>query len=263
MKPTIKICVVQFLVLCLSNSCFGQTRGTVDIDPSPILLELFTSEGCSSCPPADTFVQQLDTSQPVPGAQLIVLSEHVDYFNHEGWTDPYSSPLITERQNAYVHALGLDTAYTPQIIVDGTEVLHLDDPQQMKHVFQLATTTPTIHIHLDSVNNNAKDPNVLNTHIEIGRGSDQRNVGIYLAVALDQVTSHVLRGENGGQSLTHVAVLQSLTKIGKLKKGSEFNEDVHVKLKSRTGPQKIRIIVFLQENGPGRVLGAAMTKVVH
>lgn len=263
MKPLAKIFAIQFLLLCLSSGCFGQTRRTAALGPTPILVELFTSEGCSSCPPVDKFVQQLDASQPVPGAQLIVLSEHVDYFNHEGWTDPYSSRWVTDRQFGYVHLLRLDNAYTPQIIVDGTSVLHLDDPHQMKQVFQKATLTPTIPIHLDSVSNDAKDQNVLQLHVGIDGAPEKRNVGIYLAVALDHATSQVLHGENGGQSLTHVAVLQSLKKVGQLRRGDTFNQDITVKLKRRTDPRNIRIVVFLQEDGPGRVLGAAMTKLAH
>jgi hypothetical protein len=252
---------VLLLVVCLAGECFAQTRHILSAGPTPILLELFTSEGCSSCPPADTFVQRLDDSQPVPGAQLIVLSEHVDYFNHEGWTDPYSSAWVTQRQNDYDHALGLDTVYTPQVIVDGTQVLHLDSSQQMKEVFQKAIASPTIPIHLGPVSNDASHPGKLSAHVEIDGGSDKRSAGIYLAVALDHATSQVLRGENGGQSLTHVAVLQSLTKVGQLRHGRKFDQEVPVKLKAGEVPEGIRVVVFLQEIGPGKVLGAAMSKV--
>jgi hypothetical protein len=226
----------------------------------PILVELFTSEGCSSCPPADALLQKLDATQPFPDAQLIVLSEHVDYWDHDGWKDPNSSSALTERQTEYVSALKLKTPYTPQIIVDGTAEIHLSDPEQEMKVFEKAGTNPKIPVRIAELTVDAADPSVLQAHIEADGNSEKHNADVYVAVALDRVESQVLRGENGGRRLTHVAVVQQLTKIGKLKKGQAFDQTVQLKLKPGTDPKNVRIVAFVQESGPGKSLGAAVRK---
>ncbi len=227
---------------------------------NPVLVELFTSEGCSSCPPADEFVQKLDSLQPVPGAQLIVLSEHVDYWDHDGWRDPNSSHALTERQDAYVHALGQSTPYTPEIIVDGTRQLKISDAHDVETVFQQAAATTKIPVHITRVTLNRDATNSLTVHVDADASAGEHSADLFVAVALDHVESQVLRGENGGRHLTHVAVVQQIAKIGKLNKGKSFSEDVQLKLQAATNLDQIRVVAFVQESGPGKLLGAAMWK---
>jgi len=234
---------------------------TSTADLRPVLVELFTSEGCSSCPPADGLIQKLDARQPIPGAQLIVLSEHVTYWDHDGWKDPNSSQALTDRQSAYEQALRHDTSFTPQIIVDGTaEIRNGTTPQQVEEVFEKAKATPKIPVRIGEVLVDSGNPTLLRVHIEIGENPDKRNADVYVAIALDHVESQVLRGENGGRRLVHVAVVQELTKVGKLQKGKNFAQDVELKLRPGTDPKDLRLMAFVQESSNGKVLGAALRK---
>ena len=230
-------------------------------DAHPVLVELFTSEGCSSCPPADLMIQKLDELQPIPGAQLIVLSEHVTYWDHDGWKDPNSSSALTDRQATYETALKEPSSYTPQIIVDGTEQIQINYPQQhMTDIFEKAAAAPKIPVRISEVTVAAGSPTVLRARIETDVNSEKHSADVYVAVALDHVESQVLKGENGGKHLIHVAVVQQLTKVGKLSKGKNFSQDVQLKLAPGTDPKNVRLVAFVQESGPSTVLGAAQRK---
>ncbi len=268
-SSTRALLIFALLCLALSPAARAQDR-TVASDPAatnastpaahPVLIELFTSEGCSSCPPADLFLQKLDALQPVPGAQLIVLSEHVTYWDHDGWKDPNSSSSLTDRQTSYVSAHRLPPPATPQLIVDGTEELRLGDPQQIKAVLEKAAATPKVPVRIGEVTVDAANPGVLRAHIETDVNSEKHGGDVFVAIALDHVESQVLKGENGGKHLVHVAVVQQITKVGKLPKGKTFNQDVQLKLAPGTDPKNIRVVAFVQESGPGDVLGAAQRK---
>jgi hypothetical protein len=208
----------------------------------------------------DQFVNKLDASQPVPGAQLIVLSEHVDYFNSEGWKDPYSSSLFTDRQKTYDSAMGVASPYTPQIIIDGSETLPLTDQQKMIDLFKKAEAEPTLPIQISDVSFETKTPPVAHAHIKVDGTSAKQNADIFVVAALNHAESQVSKGENNGKLLTHVAVVQELEKVGKLQKGKMLDKDVTIKLKSGTDPDNVRLIVFVQKSGGGKVLGSSMWK---
>ena len=228
---------------------------------TPMLVELFTSEGCSSCPPADKFLQTLD-GQPIPGAEIIVLSEHVDYWNHIGWRDPYSASFYSQRQSVYAKRFGLDSVYTPQMVVDGTSQFVGSNSGQADKVFRKALVVPKLPVHLSSISADAS--NTLHTHLETGTLDSSfglREAELYVAVALNRAESQVSSGENAGHRLAHVSVVQRLTKVGELKQGQILSRDVRLKLPPGSDLHNLRLIAFVQESQQGRVLGAASMPV--
>lgn len=261
------LAVCNALLSAVLGMCQASEKAAVTspqkVQGNPVLLELFTSEGCSSCPPADEFVKRLDQLQPVANAQLIVLSEHVDYWDHDGWKDPNSSAALTERQAAYERALGLSTPFTPQIIIDGAREMRLADAKLVEKALQDAAVTPKISVRLDGVSIDPANPAVLRAHVVVDPNSGKHNADVYLAVALDHVDSQILRGENGGRHMSHTAVVQQIVKIGKLEKGEGFAQEVQIKLKPEIGPDNLRIVAFVQTPGPGKLLGAALWKPTH
>jgi hypothetical protein len=219
--------------------------------PAPhraVLVELFTSEGCSSCPPADALLQSLER----PG--VIVLSEHVDYWNQIGWTDPYSSAMFSSRQSVYAKRFGLESVYTPQMVVDGAVEFVGSDAVRARKAIAETARVDKADVRVFAIGSRARvEVDVLPAALE------KRGGAVYLAVASDEATSQVLGGENSGRRLHHVAVVRSLTSIGEVRRGIPFVKEVPVGRAVGNGP--VRLVAFVQEHGQGRVLGVAMVEV--
>jgi len=223
---------------------------------TPVLLELFTSEGCSSCPPADGLLATLDREQPVQGADLIVLSEHVDYWNHDGWSDPYSSAAFTERQQRYTLLLHADEPYTPQLVVDGSEQVVGSNWPKAKDAIERARGGKKVPIELNVAGSGsersvaakiAPDP--------VLKGSD-----VYVVFAADHTESQVRAGENSGRHLAHVSVAYSITKVGGAGRDSGFEHTFRAPAQAKWGGP-VRLIVYVQDRATGHILGAAEVKL--
>jgi len=220
----------------------------------PIVVELFTSEGCSSCPPADALLQKFDR-QPYPGVQLIVLSEHVDYWNHIGWRDPYSDAAFSERQSAYGKRLGLESVYTPEMVVDGTREFLGSSSADAEAALDKAAAAVKVSLKISDVR---VEGDSLKAHVETALlPSSVYAADVILAIALDHTESQVKAGENSGRHLTHVSVARAFSTVGSIASGDAFSKDVQIHLGQRADRSRLRVIAFLQEPGPGRIVGAA------
>ena len=217
----------------------------------PVLVELFTSEGCSSCPPADALLQAIDREQNIPGAQVIVLSEHVDYWDHDGWRDPFSSAEVTARQEAYAARFSQDSAYTPEAVIDGAKGLVGSDRRGLTGAIEQAAQKPKQEIGLTGA---AVSGNAVAANVMVGA---LPHADLYAVLADDRDESSVLGGENSGRRLAHVAVVRVMERVGSLNDG--FNRQIRVALPEHSGNRNVRLVVFAQERGTGRILAVAET----
>lgn len=215
----------------------------------PVLAELFTSEGCSSCPPADSLLMKLDQSQPVPGARIIVLSEHVDYWNQQGWTDPYSSAQFSRRQDDYAHALSADT-FTPQMVIDGHAQFSGGDEKAILKAIARAAARPKTAVRIVTAKREGNE-----AVVGVAVSASSAKAEVWVALADDRDQSSVKRGENSGRTLTHVSVVRSLAKVGKVTKAEGLDKTVRIPLSAQAAA--MRVVVFVTESA-GPVLGSAM-----
>jgi hypothetical protein len=224
-------------------------------EPAPrtaVLAELFTSEGCSSCPSADALLMKLDKLQPVAGAQIVVLSEHVDYWNSLGWSDPFSSPAFTQRQEMYARTLR-DDSYTPQLVIDGRAALVGSNEREILPAIAKAATRPKTAVHVESVRREGNE-----AVVRISTGALTSKADLWIAVADEHDQSSVRRGENSGRTLNHVAVVRTLGKSATVAKGASFEKEVRAPLGPQAGP--MRVVVFLSEAGGG-IIGSAVAEL--
>ncbi|HEV2522949.1 MAG TPA: DUF1223 domain-containing protein [Candidatus Acidoferrales bacterium] len=230
------------------------TPRSAEVGSTPVLVELFTSEGCSSCPPADALLSRLLRTQPVRGADIIALEEHVNYWDNLGWKDPFSSDAATARQSEYEEAFGGKEIYTPQMIVDGrTEFVGSSDSDALRAI-RASSQSPKPEVQLSW----GKD-DTLAIHMEPFTNAGQgEGLQLFLVVAENMLHSDVKHGENSGRALEHNGVVRQLLPLGKIDATSSgFSSSVAVHPAREWNRANLRVVVFVQERRSRHVLAAA------
>jgi hypothetical protein len=216
-----------------------------------VVVELFTSEGCSSCPPADELLGRLRQDLSAKNIQVIPLGFHVDYWNSLGWKDRFSSAEFTQRQEQYTHALKVDGPYTPEMVVNGeVEFVGNDAGQAQRTIRQQASELEMAQVKIASAG-----ADQLTIQVK-GPAESSGNALVMLAITEDNLSTQVGSGENGGRKLHHAAVVRELREIGLLHNGA-METTVPLKLEKDWKHNDLRAVVFVQQGPSGKIEGAA------
>lgn len=239
-------CIVA-VILGLAALASAQTR-------TPVIVELFTSEGCSSCPPADALLARLQRS--APDVEVIPLSEHVDYWNHLGWQDRFSAPLFSMRQQDYGRMFRLDTVYTPEMVVNGAAEFSGSDSARAQREIAKAAEGPHAVTTISMNGNNSVHLHVEKTPVA------SRNVDVFLAITETNLETSVGGGENNGKRLRHVGVVRSLATVGHFdaRKAGAYDADAKLALNSEWNKENLKLVMFVQDRSNRKIVGAATLK---
>jgi hypothetical protein len=224
---------------------------------TPVLVELFTSEGCSSCPPADALLGRLLREQPVPTADIVPLELHVDYWDQLGWKDPFASRVYTDRQQAYARALGVDDVYTPQMVVDGRAGFVGSDQSEARKAITAAADRPHLPLHVSARG--------VGTAVRVtvdlpAAPKGEEKIEVIAALTEDDLASAVRRGENSGRTLQHAAVVRKLQPLGALDLEAAVAEG-QMAIDRAWKPDRMRAIVWLQGEKTRHVYAVAAASI--
>jgi hypothetical protein len=242
--------------MAIAAFAFASAPTAAQSPTTPVLVELFTSEGCRDCPPADTVLQSLLDASPVAGVQVIGLGQHVDYWDRLGWKDRFSSAALTDRQRVYATRFASESIYTPQMVVDGRAEFVGSDASAARKAIERALKTlhGVVKIELQAgAANRVPVTDVVRDLPSLGRGD---RADILVAVTEDGLRSSVTRGENHGKLLRHAAVVRSMTTIGEAAAaGGEARAEIPIASDWRR--DNLKMVAFVQARKDRAVLASA------
>jgi hypothetical protein len=263
--PAIFLCVLQ---PAIPREPLQSAAATPAVNRTPVVVELFTSEGCSSCPPADDLLARIEHTQPFDSAEVIALEEHVDYFNQDGWIDPFSAPDWTQREFVYDSAVHAGTPSTPQVFVDGQNHFAGGQINNLSAGILEASKKPQTAVALAQKASPAPDERQFSVSVSKLNGATEKDTPeVWLIVSESGLHSAVDRGENAGHDLHHASVLRSLKKVGAANRAAgespSFSADVTIKLKPGWKRENLRAVAIVQEKKSRKILGAAAIPIAN
>ena len=227
-----------------------------------VVVELFTSEGCSSCPPADALLKKLGEEASLPGVAVIPLEEHVDYWNHLGWSDAFSSSAFTERQNDYARKFGNDGVYTPQMVVDGQAEVVGSRSREAKEAILKASAAPKLTINLVQKSSSESGKAAFDIGIaDFSALPAGKEVELWIALTEKGLYTDVKAGENSGERLQHAPVVRSLQKLDTFFGSAGYSAHSSIKLESTWQRTNLTFVAFAVEKGSRKIIGAAAAPV--
>jgi hypothetical protein len=234
LNPPLKLCAAALVLLCALLLLSPKKTSAGPPAHKAVLVELFTSEGCSSCPPADALLGRLRQEFAGRGFEVIPLGFHVDYWNSLGWKDRFSAAEFSRRQEQYARALRVDGPYTPQMVVDGeTEFVGSESARASAAIAEAANRSQRAQIELSL---SALDK------LTVKASSAENGAQVMLAITEDNLSTKVGAGENNGRELHHAAVVRELHPLGKIQNGS-FATSVPLAMAKEWKPADLRAVV--------------------
>ncbi len=236
----------------IASTTISGAVSTREGDKGFAVVELFTSEGCSSCPPADELISRIQRESS--GKPVYILAFHVDYWNRLGWKDQFSSAAFSQRQNKYAEWMKSSSVYTPQAVVNGNkEFVGADESTLRKAVGDGLNKAVSSEVSLKNVKISRN-----RIVLEYRTGGVTAGTSLLLAVIQKAGVSKVLRGENGGRTLSHVQIVRNLQTI---ELGQELNGSASLDIPIGINSDNLEVIAFIQRNNNGEIIAATKSAV--
>jgi hypothetical protein len=254
-RAPLTVALAAVLTLLAAGVADSQTPA----DRVAVLVELFTSEGCNSCPPADRILEMLSKEQPADGVFVVAMSEHVTYWDHQGWKDPFGSQRFTQRQSMYGDRLKLASVYTPQLVIDGTTELIGSDTGALQRALASAAGKPKPRLTVEAAlaANGSLSGSVTGPGLEAGISEGAE---LLWAVTEDDLVVDVKRGENKNRTLRHSGVVRALV-AKKIDPASATTASAVIPLQSEWKRENLRLVAFVQSLKTRRVLSVGWVRV--